>query len=66
MLKKRTPFYTPQIPVKAGAAAPGADKGAGVGPLGSSEHSAPEPASSSGDRLRFEEEPATAESLLFV
>ena len=52
--------------MKAGAAAPGADKGAGVGPLGSSEHSAPEPASSSGDRLRFEEEPATAESLLFV
>ena len=41
--------YMPKLPVKAGAVVPGADKGAGVGPLESSEHSAPEPASSSGD-----------------
>ena len=48
----------------AGEPAPGADKGAGVKPLGSSEHPAAEPSSSSkeGPAMKFEEEPNAAEA----
>ena len=43
LTKKAKPAYKPKVPVTAGEPVPGADKDAGVKPLGSSEHQAPEP-----------------------
>ena len=61
-MKKASPAYVPKTPVKAGAPVSGADKGTGIGPLGSGEHPVPELDSSIGERVMHEEEPVPAEA----